>query len=178
MFDSGEAAQTKTITGWVSGNGFFYGNDEQSARYMGCTHQRCECGMIMKKGYTICESCRHKKALERYRNMPFKEWNGADFLYSEVADKYFYDSEEIFDYCEDEGILVESLRFIICEPVYPKEINLSEIYSDLLPEYSGGELPQYLIDAENELNQIIREEKELLSWIPGKYRTEVEGRKE
>ena len=179
MFDSDEAAQKKTITGWVSSNGYFYGEDERSARYMGCTHKRCECGMIMKKGYSICESCRHKKELEKYRNMPFKEWNGADFLYSEAADKFFYDSEEIFDYCEEEDVPPESLRFIICDFVYPKEIDLSEIYSSLLPEDSDGEeLPKYLIDAENKLNQIIREEKEPLSWIPGKYRTEVKGREE
>lgn len=173
IFDSDEAAQKKTVTGWVSGNGFFYGDDERSARFMGCTHIVCHCGLITRKENIQCESCRNKYKLERYRAMPFKEWNGTDFLYSESADKYFYDSEDISDYCEEEGIPVESLRFIICEPVYPEEINLSEIYSNLLPDDSEGELPEYLIDAENELNRIIREEGEPLSWMPGKYRTEV-----
>lgn len=173
MFNSDEAAQKKTVIGWVSSDGLFCGNDERLARFVGCTHIRCKCGMITEKQYTACESCRNKRKLERYRAMPFKEWNGTDFLYSELADKYFYDSEKIFDYCEEEGVPTESLRLIICEPVYPKEINLSEIYSDLLPEDSERELPEYLIDAENELNQIIRECKEPLSWTPGKYRTEV-----
>lgn len=173
MFDSDEAAQKKTVTGWVSSDGFFYGEDERSARFMGCTHIRCACGMIAEKQYTACESCRNKLKLGKYRAMPFKKWNGADFLYSESADEYFYDSEEIFDYCEEEGIPCESLRLVICEPVYPKEINLSEIYSNLLPDDSEDELPEYLVDAENELNQIIREEKEPLSWMPGRYRTEV-----
>lgn len=173
IFDSDEAAQKKTVTGWVSGNGFFYGDDERSARFMGCTHIRCKCGMITEKQYTACEFCRNKNKLERYRSMPFKEWNGTDFLYSEMADKFFFDSEEILDYCEEEGMPSKSLRLIICEPVYPKEINLSEIYSDLLPEDSEGELPEYLVAAENELNQIIREKGEPLSWMPGKYRTEA-----
>lgn len=171
MFNSDEAAQKKTVTGWVSSNGLFYGNDERAARFSGCTHIVCHCGLITKKENLQCESCYNKYKLEKYRLMPFKEWNGTDFLYSEVANKYFYDSEEIFDYCEEEGIPAESLRLIICEPVYPKEINLSEIYSDLLSD--DGELPQYLINAEEKLNQIIREDKEPLSWIPGKYRTEL-----
>lgn len=173
MFDSDEAAQEKTVTGWISSNGFFYGNDEQSARFMGCTHIVCHCGLITRKENIQCESCQNKYKLEKYRSMPFVVWNGADFLYSEVADKFFYDSEEILDYCEEEGIPSESLRFIICEPVYPKEINLSEIYSDLLSDDAEGELPEYLIDAEEKLNQIIREEKEPLSWKPGRYRTEI-----
>ena len=177
MLDSDEAAQKKAVTGWVSSNGFFYGNDERSARFMGCTHIRCACGMITEKHHTACESCRNKYKLERYRAMPFKEWNGADFLYSEIAEKYFYDSEEIFDYCEEEGVAVESLRFVICEPVYPEEINLSEIYSNKLSEDADGELPEYLIKAEEELNYIIREDKEPLSWMPGKYRTEVKEHK-
>lgn len=175
MFDSDEAAQKKTITGWVSSDGYFYSNDEKAARYRGCTHKLCQCGMAMKKFYTTCESCRSKKKLEIYKAMPFKEWNVPDPLYSETADKYFYDSDELLDYCEEEGISIESLRLVICEPVYPREINLSELYSDLLPDNTEGELPKYLQDLEDKLNQTIQERKEPLSWIPGKYRTEVKG---
>lgn len=173
MFDSDEAAQKKTVTEWVSSNGLLCGNNERLARFAGCTHIRCVCGMITEKQYTKCESCRDKNKLERYRAMPSREWDGTGFLYSEASYRFFYDIDEILDYCEEEGIPSESLRLVICEPVY----NLSEIYSDLFPEDSGGGLPEYLVKAENELNQIIRESREPLSWKPGKYRTEVKEHK-
>lgn len=40
-YDSPEAASFKTVTGWVSSDGIFCGNDEHVARYRGCTHIKC-----------------------------------------------------------------------------------------------------------------------------------------
>lgn len=42
------------ISGWVSRNGFFYGNNEQSARRDGATHVLCsECRQACAKGRAV-----------------------------------------------------------------------------------------------------------------------------
>ena len=42
MYDAPEAASLKTVTGWVSADGRFFGSNEDLARYSGATHRRCE----------------------------------------------------------------------------------------------------------------------------------------
>ena len=42
MYDSPEAASIKTITGWVSSAGRFWGDNEHMARYDGSTHMKCK----------------------------------------------------------------------------------------------------------------------------------------
>jgi hypothetical protein len=76
-FDSPEAAKQVTITGWISSDGRFYGDNEHLARYAGCTHRKCRtCDNIVEKCYIYCDSCTHKQALERYNALPTKEWDG------------------------------------------------------------------------------------------------------
>lgn len=58
MRESAEAASFQTVTGWVSSNGHFYGNDERTARYDGCTHQLCEsCGVAVCFDEYVCDKC-------------------------------------------------------------------------------------------------------------------------
>ena len=38
--ESPEAASIQTVTGWVSSNGRYWGNDEHMARYDGSTHRK------------------------------------------------------------------------------------------------------------------------------------------
>ena len=61
------------------------------ARWDGCTHQLCDCGAEMDRGYTICSACRDKKRLEQYEAMPFKEWDGIAPLTLHDDDEYFWD---------------------------------------------------------------------------------------
>ena len=63
MFDSDEAAQYKTnLSGWVSRDNHFFGEDEHMARYVGCTHRKCEdCGEPTEKGWLVCDNCREKR---------------------------------------------------------------------------------------------------------------------
>jgi len=57
LYASDEAAQLVTVTGWRSRTGRFYGSDEHLARWDGCTHQICECGAEMPRGFTKCNTC-------------------------------------------------------------------------------------------------------------------------
>lgn len=159
MYDSPEAATFVTnISGWIDNDRRFFGNNkdsEHNARYSSCTHIRCECGEIMTKHWTKCEKCRTKSAIERYNLLPFKEWDGKEIVYSDLADQYFRDSDEIEDYCSDEDIETEDLRLLLCKPNYFDQID-SEQWSDILPEDSEGELPKKLQDAIDSLNEVIK----------------------
>ena len=164
MFDSDEAAHLQTnISGWVSRNGRFWGNDERAARYDGCTHRICEdCGDPCPKSWLICDKCKDIRDIKRYNAMPKEVWNEVGMLYSDALDKYFSYWGEIEDYCEDEGIGIDKLRLIICEPDYLPLIP-DDYGSDVLPE--DGELPDSVIKAIEDFNKIIQDAGPV-SWYP------------
>jgi hypothetical protein len=165
-----EAATYKTdIKGWVSRDGFYYGEGEELARYSGSTHRACEgCGTpIQKNGYTKCGPCLIASDIERYNKRERRHWNGTDGLFSEAYGEYFFDSEDLDDFCEDHDCSIEDLRLIICVPQYAREIDPKEYYCDDLPE--DGEVPDDIIEIFDELNSRIRDSKAVLSWSPGKF---------
>lgn len=165
--ESPEAASIQTVTGWVSRLGHFFGQDERTARYDGCTHRKCEkCGGIIGK-HDYCRPCHAKAEIEKYEKMERKPWNGTDALYSQADDLYFFDAGELDQYCEDEEVKPESLRLIICVPTHAHTIDPNDYYCDDLPE--DGELPDDIAAAFQELNDAIRESKSILSWSPGKF---------
>jgi len=127
LFDAESSARfVENISGWVDINNRFWGNNtdsERMARYSSCTHQKCECGELMAKGWTKCDKCRTKSTIDRYNLLPFKEWDGKEIVYSDMAERYFTDSEEIEDYLDDNEIEPKELRLFICEPNEFKEID-------------------------------------------------------
>lgn len=175
MMDSDEAAHLQTgLSGWVSSNGIFYGDDERAARYNGCTHRKCEdCGEPCEKGWPVCKRCREIRDIKRYEAMPKEEWDGEGGLYSDAYDKYFRDWSEVDGFCEDEGIEMKDLRLIICVPQYLPLLD-SDYGCDELPE--DGELPDSVIKAIDDFNKVIRATPPV-SWYPGKkaaiYKIEV-----
>jgi len=165
MFNSDEAAHLRTgISGWVSRDGRFFGNDERAARYDGCTHTICEdCGNPVEKGWLICEPCRNKRDIAKFEAMPKEVWNEEGGLYSDSADKYFWSWEEVDDYCENEGIKEEDLRLVICVPNYPRLLE-EDYFCNELPE--DGELPDDIVKAMEAFNKSLKESAPL-SWYPG-----------
>lgn len=169
MRDAPEAATLRTVTGWVSRHGRFYGESEDTARYDGCTHVFCNiCGLPAKKSYTVCSSCRDKKATDRYNAMPRQSWDGNAMLYSDARDEYFFEIE----YAEDslgDGETLDDLRMVICVPNCVRHLD-DDYFSDALPE--DGELPECLRDAIAAFNAAI-DNAPVLSWIPGKYALDI-----
>ena len=152
----------------MSAKGHFYGADEALARYDGSTHGKCsKCGNPCEKHWLICDKCRDKKDIEKYHAMPKAEWNGTDGLYSNSHDEWFWNHDELDDYCADNDCAYEDLMLVIGEPTYAREIDPFEYYSDDLPD--EGEMDTDLQDAFIELNKFLRESKTILSWRPGKF---------
>ena len=70
--DSPEAATFKTgLSGWVSREGRFWGDNEDSARWEGSTHRKCEtCETIVPRNRICCNECTEKRAQSAYENAP------------------------------------------------------------------------------------------------------------
>jgi hypothetical protein len=169
MRESPEAAQLKTVTGWVSRTGFFFGQDERTARWAGCTHEICEgCGQVIERGW--CRGCREKRDLENWLAAERQLWDGATPLYSETHDKYFFDGD-VEEFSEDEGVSLDDLRLYICAPQYGRSID-DDYFSDELAE--DGEVPDVIREAMDKLNEAIKAAGPL-SWFPGKYVPTFEG---
>lgn len=181
--DSPETAEYKTITGWFSRNGKFYGDrqdSEQLARLEGSTHCKCECGKIHRK-YNLCSTCSEKVKLRHYESMPFKEWDETTPVYSESEDRYFYSSDEIDDYLEDytnddgEKVTGKDLRLILCDRVTLPTID-EDYFMDNAPE--GYELEdmvskKFMLELKR-FNKKIQSEQ-VNAWEPGEFRTEYLG---
>jgi hypothetical protein len=164
---SDEAAQLKTITGWVSRDGRFYGNDERTARYAGSTHSTCSCGKLMTRMYTKCESCIRKQVVNTYDNLPFKEWDGVEPVCLYGGDEYFFSPDDVEWYLEDNELKPEDIMLVICEPNYLQAIS-SDYWEDVLHE--DQDIPDELKKLVEEVNKYIESSKPI-SWSPGKTRT-------
>ena len=166
-YDSPEAASIKTVTGWVSRTGHFFGNDEHMARYDGCTHRPCsKCGaLISVRNY--CRDCADKAQVEKYAAMPRADWNGTDMLYSDTHGVWIQDSDDIANLCDEHECTPKELQLIIGVPCYASEIDATEHYIDDLPE--EGDLPPEIEEAFAKLNGVIRASKSILSWQLGKF---------
>jgi len=166
-FDSPESARLVTVTGWVSSDGRFFGNDAQAeeiARYAGCTHQSCrKCGALTEKMYTHCPECRAKLDAERYAAKKREEWDCETPLYSERFDTYLFDVDAVTCLMDDNECSFDDLEPMICEPNKVRELDSDHWYDDL-PENCDGELPDKLQAAVDAFNAAVKDV--VLSWTP------------
>ncbi|WP_145517352.1 hypothetical protein [Yersinia mollaretii] len=167
LMDSAEAASIKTVTGWFSSDGRFFGNNEGLARYAGASHRKChnnpEHPIYRVNSY--CEICHAEKQKINFHAMPRKAWEGEPLIIND-HDQFFFDADDLRDYCMENLVLPHELDLVICTPNHPYEIDGSDIFCDKLPE--DGELPSELQEAFDTLNAAIRK-SEPLSWSAGEY---------
>jgi len=175
LYDSNEAAKKINVSGWVSSDGHFYGDDEHLARWAGCTHQICECGNEHNKSRTMCNACWEKELDKRYNEKPFKVWDKIEPLTIHREEIWFFNENELRDYIVDNSINFEDLQLVICEPNYAREIDYDDFNCDILPEdtYLHEVFPE-LSEAIESVNEIIRKNEVALSWSGGRYRTKYE----
>ncbi len=161
--ESPEAARKMEVTLWVSREGLAY-NDEEIARYAGCTHVKCrECGEIIEKIYTICDSCNEKIKQEKYLKLPKEKWDGETIFYSDKFNEYFGSIEELEDAINEENSEdkpwikadAEEYRILKCVPVFPDCLN-SDHWEDCYPDDSEEweELEDLIADFNKKLSKI------------------------
>ena len=164
---SPEAAKyVNNISGWVSRHGNFFGMDDASARWDGCTHVPCNrCGIPVKKLHTMCEQCREKLKKRKYEELEKVEWDEITPVYSQVYDVFFNSYDEILDFTEDHQTSIEDLLLVICKPEYLSEVD-ADYWEYNFPDDWDGMLPGNVQKALDNLNQEIRKAGPV-SWTPG-----------
>jgi hypothetical protein len=173
LYDSPEAAEIKTITGWVSANGHYWGKDEHMARYDGSTHKKCECGEVIEKN-SYCRKCFDKKKIEKFHKMERIPWDGETPLYSNALQSFIWSVDDL-DYLKEENDMTDAdLKLVICEPHYAKPVNAIDHFESDLPE-DADDIPAELQEAFDELNQRIKDYTTPLAWVPGKYAVAISG---
>ena len=166
--DDKAATYRTDIAGWVSRQGFFYGeNGEGSARYDGATHRTCaRCDAVIRKHRPLCDACKLKYEIDNYNRMPKSPWDGEAPLYSDLKDTYYHDLCEALDDLED-GQALADLRLVICEP--NKATISIDLFADYLPDDSDA--PDELLAAIEDFNEAMA--AVTLSWHPGRYALEI-----
>lgn len=176
MYDSDEAAvyETRSVTGWWSRTGTFYGENEDTARYMGCTHEECKKHgiVISKRGW--CPECLAEKDKETWSKLPEVEWDGKSLICLHDGEQYFYDRESLMDYCKNNNFLPQNLMLVEAEPVDARMLD-EDYWQDDVAE--DGELPDAMLKAIDELNKVVKKCGPL-SWVPGKKRINAISAKE
>jgi len=144
-----------SVRGWKDRHGKIH-MSEHFARLASATHSKCQsCDALYPlSSYMICPSCREKKEIVKYNCMPYREWDGKTPLYSDYADRYFMDEDEICDYCYDEEIDASTLRLKLCEPVKYRQIDQDYWSEDMYEDQE--ELPDALINKLVEFNEFIK----------------------
>lgn len=168
MYDSAEAAEIKTLTGWVSRDGHFWGENEHMARYSGSTHRVCNycANVISQRSY--CRKCADKREQENFESMVRVPWDGESPIYSHFLDKYFFHGE-VFDYIEDseDELANEDLMLVHCEPIYLHQLDTAIWEDELRTEDDSAEVPDGVQKALDALNAVIKSSGPV-SWQPGK----------
>lgn len=168
MYESDEAANIQTLTGWVSSKGRYWGKDEHMARFEGSTHQLCKCGEIKQTSRIHCDKCDAEIQHKRFLAYPFKEWDGETPLTLFDDDKFFWSEDDIEEYLEENELKPEDLQLLICHPNYLSEID-TEQWAEVLAE--DQDPPKLILEKMKELNELIRKEKPI-SWSASNIRTE------
>ena len=139
---------------------------ESAARWNCCTHVECDnCGGAAWRGWLLCDNCREANQIDRYNQYGSEKWDGHTALYSESDDKFFFDEDEIRDYCVENERFIGTLRLVICKPIHLRQVD-SSYWKDELPE--DCDLPEPIQEALNKLNEVIRNHKEPVAWEASK----------
>jgi len=164
------AATLRTLTGWVSRQGRFYGEGPQAermARWDGATHLACTgCDKPTIKSYGLCDSCRNKAQTTRWEALQLIDYDGKSMFCIYQDDKFFADEEEFFDYCDENEIELGEVMLVVCVPRGLRLLN-SDYWGDELPE--DGDLPDEVVTAVRHLNEVLAATKET-RWYPSDKR--------
>lgn len=112
-----------------------------SASWCCCTHMICDCGNEHEKHWTMCDTCRGKKASEKWYAKPEVTWDGEWPLALHDSDQYFFDESALIEYLAEVFIdaetiddIADSLRLTSCYQNKPRTFDINEWCSDDLAD--------------------------------------------
>lgn len=145
---------------------------EESYRKEVATHQKClTCDTIIK-ARSFCRNCSEKRSIENYLKKPFKEWDLTTPVCLHHTYQFFWNTEEIDEYLEENELEPSELDLVICAPNHVSAVT-EEYWADDMPE-NYDELSDFnkeFVQKLKEFNEYIST-LEPLSWGEGLFRTE------
>lgn len=169
MYDSPQAASIQTVSGWVSNDGRYFGDNEKLARYCGATHKSCsvDSDHPIYPVNSYCDACSHDEALERFNAMPIVEWDGSTMLYLCEHDLYLSSASSVQHFCDEYGLELKDLKLVLCE-----EIGMQEVDENYWEDDFAGDvdLAAPIQEALDTLNAAIRKHGKAASWMPSSKR--------
>lgn len=168
-YNSDQAATYRTdVKGWVASDGRYYGEDERTARYAGCTVRPCaSCDNEVDKSRVYCRSCEARRDMDKFAGFPVEVWDGKTPLCLFNSETYFF-GDDVLDYLADIDPS-EEVRICKCKPNHLGLIS-DDNWCDDLPE--DGELPDAVFLAMQALNDAIKEAGPV-SWYEDKIAIDV-----
>jgi hypothetical protein len=181
VYSWGEAAERKTVEGWMCKTcRRFFGDGEQAeriARWCCVKATPCDqCGVPKQKMYTLCATCRGTLQKKRHAARERAPWNDLP-LWCEAEDKWF----DHLDAAEDEAAVrisdrqddanydpnpdeiaaeLEDMELLLSEPVYGREFDADEYFFDDMPDDEGSDgrgLPEAIEVQVRVLNEAVRQ---------------------
>ena len=102
--------------------------------------------------------------------LPVVEWNGQDPLCLYNSDQYFFDYDELMDYCEENEIDLPDLMLVLCEPTELRTLD-SDFFEECLADEQ--ELPAEIEKAIDEFNAKVAAYPHVISWVPTNKRIKL-----
>lgn len=159
VYEWGQAAERKTIEGWLCKTcRRFYGDDhvaERIARWCCVKVTPCDqCGTLKEKMHTLCAGCRGKAQSEKHVLRKREAWN-ENPLWCDAEDKWFRHLDEAIDEATlaiadrkddesytptDEELVseLEGMQLLLSEPVQGRHFEPEDHFVDDLPEDDDG----------------------------------------
>jgi len=176
MYEDAPVEYRKNIEGWISPDGRFFGKGEtgeHQARWYTCTHMKCACGSKMSKSYTKCTTCRSHASSARYIALPFQEWDGKTPLCIWGNDDFFWDSDDLWQYCEDNEVKSEDLELVLAHKGSISEVDIDSLNDEYCTEdESLSDFHPEIAEKVEELNALIRKTEPKI-WYGSRIRTTV-----
>lgn len=172
IFEDGAVFQ-KSVTlenVWVMANGLGAVTQESLARHLGSTHSKCQekgCGQILPKGQTICGICTKRKTRERWLKLPKKSWDEKIPVGLLDSSDYFYDMDDIYNFCIENDVHPNNLLLIHTEEKLFPEFDfchdyLSRSVFDKIDEDASDHFSNDEIEKINDLVNSILKNKGIL----------------
>jgi len=153
----------------------FYG-DRSVASYTWAIGRHCrDCDKPTEAPYKIlCEDCMQKDKAQRYNKLPFQEWDGETALCIFGTDEYFFNEDDIKNYCDENSIESTDLMLVLCGRERIPEFNIDHHLTGFWDFDSESNIPNE--DVINEkVNEVIREylKSDDMPWYPMDIRTTI-----
>lgn len=111
---------------------------------------------------SLCASCFQKREDEIWAGVEKVDWDGVTPLVVWKEDRYFFDADDLIQYCNDHGVRPQDLKLLLCEKVVPRTF---EIFEFLDCDLIGSDGIANAAEIDDRVNQLIRDNFPVL-WTP------------